>query len=149
MSDRDALIAAVLANPDEDAPRLIFADYLEENGDPLRAEFIRVPVELARRRKAERDLPDSFGDELYHYPTQPGGVPFTSRRHNSPEQVALLRRQAELLAHPDCREKWGEGLPIGSGPLPALAGPSVLVVERQHAPAGRGRVAPAVRRRAR
>ena len=29
MSDRDALLAAIRAQPDEDTPRLIFADWLE------------------------------------------------------------------------------------------------------------------------
>jgi uncharacterized protein (TIGR02996 family) len=32
MTDRDALLAATLANPDEDTPRLVFADWLQENG---------------------------------------------------------------------------------------------------------------------
>jgi uncharacterized protein (TIGR02996 family) len=41
-------IAAVLASPDNDTPRLAFADWLEENGRPERAEFIRVQCELAR-----------------------------------------------------------------------------------------------------
>ncbi len=47
----DALLAAVLANPGDDAPRLIYADHLEERdgpGDAERAEFVRVQVELAR-----------------------------------------------------------------------------------------------------
>jgi len=47
-SDRDALFAAILANPDEDTPRLVYADWLEENGEAERAEFIRVQIELAR-----------------------------------------------------------------------------------------------------
>ena len=47
-NDRAALYAAILANPADDAPRLIFADYLDENGEPERAEFIRAQVELAR-----------------------------------------------------------------------------------------------------
>jgi uncharacterized protein (TIGR02996 family) len=38
----------ILARPDDDAPRLIFADWLEEEGDSARAEFIRVQVERAR-----------------------------------------------------------------------------------------------------
>jgi uncharacterized protein (TIGR02996 family) len=38
----------IVAHPDEDAPRLIFADWLDENGDADRAEFIRVQVERAR-----------------------------------------------------------------------------------------------------
>jgi uncharacterized protein (TIGR02996 family) len=48
MSDRDALLAAIREQPDEDTPRLVFADYLQENGDEHRAAFIRAQVELAR-----------------------------------------------------------------------------------------------------
>jgi uncharacterized protein (TIGR02996 family) len=44
----DALLRAVLAAPDDDAPRLVYADWLDEHGDPDRAEFIRAQVELAR-----------------------------------------------------------------------------------------------------
>jgi uncharacterized protein (TIGR02996 family) len=41
----DALLAAVLANPEDDLPRLMLADHLEERngpGDAERSEFIRV-----------------------------------------------------------------------------------------------------------
>lgn len=48
MSDRDALLAAIRAQPDEDTPRLIFADWLDENDQPARAAFVRAQVELAR-----------------------------------------------------------------------------------------------------
>lgn len=48
MSDRDALLAAIRELPDEDTPRLVFADYLEENDEAPRAAFIREQVELAR-----------------------------------------------------------------------------------------------------
>jgi uncharacterized protein (TIGR02996 family) len=37
----------ILENPDDDAPRLVYADWLEERGDP-RGEFIRLQCELAR-----------------------------------------------------------------------------------------------------
>lgn len=43
-----ALLRAILDTPADDAPRLIYADWLEENGQPERAEFIRVQCELAR-----------------------------------------------------------------------------------------------------
>jgi uncharacterized protein (TIGR02996 family) len=33
--------------PDEDAPRLVLADYLEDQGDPRRGEFIRLQCRLA------------------------------------------------------------------------------------------------------
>lgn len=57
MNDRDALTAAVLAEPLADAPRLVFADWLDEQGDPAdaaRAELIRAQIELAR---GETDAP--------------------------------------------------------------------------------------------
>jgi uncharacterized protein (TIGR02996 family) len=46
--DADALLRAVLAAPDDDAPRLVYADWLEEHGDMDRAAFIRAQIELAR-----------------------------------------------------------------------------------------------------
>jgi uncharacterized protein (TIGR02996 family) len=48
MPTDDALLRAVLADPDDDAPRLIYADWLDEHGDCDRAEFIRVQCALAR-----------------------------------------------------------------------------------------------------
>ncbi len=51
MSERDGLLAAVLADPAADLPRLVYADYLDDTGDTLdraRAELIRTQVELAR-----------------------------------------------------------------------------------------------------
>lgn len=51
MSDGDALLAAILAHPDEDVPRLAYADWLDEHGGAAardRAEFVRAQVELAR-----------------------------------------------------------------------------------------------------
>jgi uncharacterized protein (TIGR02996 family) len=48
MTDGEALFAAILAEPDEDTPRLVYADWLDENDDPARAEFIRVQVAMAR-----------------------------------------------------------------------------------------------------
>ncbi len=47
MSDRDALLSAICEQPDEDTPRLVFADYLEERDEAPRAAFIRAQVELA------------------------------------------------------------------------------------------------------
>jgi uncharacterized protein (TIGR02996 family) len=48
MNDHDALLRAIGENPEEDTPRLMYADWLEENGDPDRADFVRNQVELAR-----------------------------------------------------------------------------------------------------
>jgi uncharacterized protein (TIGR02996 family) len=49
MTDAD-LVQGVLDSPEDDAPRLVYADWLEDRGDPdslARAEFIRVQIELA------------------------------------------------------------------------------------------------------
>jgi uncharacterized protein (TIGR02996 family) len=48
MNDRDALYRAILDCPDDDTLRLVFADALEESGDPRRAAFVRAQVELSR-----------------------------------------------------------------------------------------------------
>ncbi|MFL5340268.1 MAG: TIGR02996 domain-containing protein [Gemmataceae bacterium] len=39
-------LQAIRANPDDDGPRLVYADWLEERGECDRAEFIRVQCEL-------------------------------------------------------------------------------------------------------
>jgi uncharacterized protein (TIGR02996 family) len=48
MNDHDALLHAIGEHPEEDTPRLMYADWLEENGEPERADFVRVQVELGR-----------------------------------------------------------------------------------------------------
>jgi uncharacterized protein (TIGR02996 family) len=47
MSDEPALLAAIRAHPDEDTPRLMYADWLDEHGQPDRAEFIRLQCAVA------------------------------------------------------------------------------------------------------
>lgn len=68
MSDDELLRAAIVARPDEDLPRLVYADFLQEAGHDDRAELIRVQCALER-------LPA-----------------------NDPERTELTRREAELLA---------------------------------------------------
>jgi uncharacterized protein (TIGR02996 family) len=51
MPTEEAFLRAICADPDDDAPRLIYADWLDERGRPgdtERAEFIRVQVEKER-----------------------------------------------------------------------------------------------------
>jgi carbon storage regulator CsrA len=70
-----AFLQAVLNEPDDEAIRLIFADWLEERGDP-RGEFIRIQCQLAnlpagpdwqRLRKRERALLDSHATSWKAY----------------------------------------------------------------------------------
>ncbi len=48
MADEKQLFQAILDNPEDDTPRLVYADWLEENDKTERAEFIRVQCELAK-----------------------------------------------------------------------------------------------------
>jgi uncharacterized protein (TIGR02996 family) len=47
MSHHEQIFQAILENPEDDALRLVYADWLEEHGNTPRAEFIRVQIELA------------------------------------------------------------------------------------------------------
>jgi len=51
-----AFLRSILASPDDDAPRLVYADWLDENGDPNRAEFIRLQIRLARSPAGDPDF---------------------------------------------------------------------------------------------
>jgi uncharacterized protein (TIGR02996 family) len=51
--DWPAFLAAICAEPDEDTPRLVAADFLEENGEPARAAFIRIQIALANLETLE------------------------------------------------------------------------------------------------
>src|SRR5436309_15523438 len=56
--DRAVLFAAVRESPDDDDPRLVLADWLEENGDEddrAHAELIRAQCEWIRRMAALMD----------------------------------------------------------------------------------------------
>lgn len=53
MSTEAELFSAILERPDEDAPRLVYADYLEERGRAARAELIRAQCALARLSRWE------------------------------------------------------------------------------------------------
>jgi len=46
MSQEDAFIEAILQNPGDDTPQLVYADWLEERGDP-RSEIMRARCRLA------------------------------------------------------------------------------------------------------
>jgi uncharacterized protein (TIGR02996 family) len=103
LSDRDALVAAICANPEEDTPRLMFADWLDEHGAPERAEFIRLQCEQAR-------LADDGSDSqpVYEflrdrdYVTRPS-ADWTRIDDDIHRRIALAMRADDLL------RRFGEG----------------------------------------
>lgn len=117
MDDETALLRASFEHPDEDGPRLAFADYLSERGAPgddAWAELIRVQVALALGPGADRDHLTAREREL---------VPAVSAAW--PGRFGLPNG----LAWPN----WTRGFPV------TLAGPGELI--RAAYPAFAGRVA--------
>src|SRR5262245_55597845 len=101
MSDERALLAAICAHPDEDTPRLMYADWLDDyagsmpvkkrKSTRMRAELIRVQCALAQLSPDEEDV------------------------ETATRRVELEIRQEELLANASRRKAWAKPL----NPLPA------------------------------
>jgi uncharacterized protein (TIGR02996 family) len=92
--DREALLNAIREAPDDDLPRLAFADWLDEHGDEAeraRACFIRLQCEADRlRRQSEED-----------------GLPV-------PAVVKDLEKQADRILRQN-KAAFLAGLPVGGG----------------------------------
>ena len=56
----EPFLAAIKSHLDDDTPRVVFADWLEENGDPERAEFIRLQCDHASGRQADAARADAL-----------------------------------------------------------------------------------------
>src|SRR5687768_10552006 len=54
VDDGELLLRAVLNKPEEDTPRLMYADWLQEQGEHDHAEFVRVQVDLANFPRCPR-----------------------------------------------------------------------------------------------
>jgi len=54
VNDGDAIYHMILGSPEDDVPRLVYADWLEENEQPDRARFIRLQIELEKYLPEER-----------------------------------------------------------------------------------------------
>src|SRR5689334_17582683 len=62
MPDRESLLAAVFEDRADDAPRLVYADWLLDHGD-ARGEFIQVQCRLGRLWEVVPARPDLQGRE--------------------------------------------------------------------------------------
>lgn len=80
LSDRAAILRAVIDDPADDLARLAFADWCEEGGELERAEFIRVQIEA--------ETPIGI---------LPTGEVIRVRDVKGPRQAALLERESLLL----------------------------------------------------
>jgi uncharacterized protein (TIGR02996 family) len=63
-SDERGLLAAIVESPDDDVPRLIYADWLDEHGQGHRARLIRVQCESRRLFASESEEDQRRWEEL-------------------------------------------------------------------------------------
>jgi uncharacterized protein (TIGR02996 family) len=57
-----AFLSDIATNPEDDTPRLVYADWLDENGDPERAAFIRAQCRLERIGRYDLERYDLEGE---------------------------------------------------------------------------------------
>jgi uncharacterized protein (TIGR02996 family) len=57
MNQEEAFLATLADDPDDEVTRLVFADWIEEQGDPERAEFIRIQCRLANLATDDPERP--------------------------------------------------------------------------------------------
>src|SRR5690242_10987573 len=89
MTDDRDFIEAIQQDPDDDGPRLIYADWLEERGDP-KGEFIRVQCALSRHDldpkvreeflAREQELLRQHANEWTGVDTETEGIQMTCRQ---------------------------------------------------------------------
>lgn len=84
LSQHEAFLRAIFDAPDDDTPRLVYADFLQENGEEKRSRLIRVQCELA------------------HWPS-----PWENG--DSDRRFQLLTQQALLTAPEFALDRWDRG----------------------------------------
>lgn len=99
----ELLLRAVLEDPADDCRRLVYADWLEENGQPERAEFVRVQVELAGLSTGELTCPKTGVVTTWH-----GFTPACRCR------ACRLRRREYETSCRFCHWDWRGGIPPGT-----------------------------------
>jgi DNA processing protein len=116
MSDRDALLSAIRANPDDDTPRLMFADWLDENEPDVKprrrtgkaasvspsswASLIRAECEFERLRNdgsaeaAVYDFFEEFDDQTFEGVRWQRVLPDMTRRIELQAIAKRVRKKA-------------------------------------------------------
>ncbi|HEV3145352.1 MAG TPA: TIGR02996 domain-containing protein [Gemmataceae bacterium] len=74
----EAFLETIRQNPEDDAPRLVYADWLEEQGD-IRAEFLRLEVQWAHGKRADVNAPISRRMEQLRAEIDPNWVAWVER----------------------------------------------------------------------
>ena len=93
----EPFLRAICADPEDDTVRLVYADWLDENGDPDRAEFVRLQIRRAQL-KAGGENPKELKDRDVHL----------RRLHEE-----RWRRELPLEVHPETWQRFWRGFVSG------------------------------------
>lgn len=121
MTDEAALLAGVLARPDDDLPRLVLADWLDENGKSDRAEFIRAQCHAPDANAFRLYVSNVYGHEFRE------GPPYATLWGREPLSDDLPARAAFFADW--CRWPVGARLMYRRGFVEAVACPAADWVE--------------------
>ena len=104
LAQHEAFLRAIFDAPDDDTPRLVYADFLEENGDEDRAAYIRYECEAARCDQPRCDQLDAARLRLIakHATVDNDPWPWDDDRtvRGFPEPPSPARLGTERLADP-------------------------------------------------
>lgn len=135
MNERDALILAICRQPTDDTPRLAFADWCDENGDPDRAEYVRKSIELeSHTRDAEGGFFDGEmpGECWQCYRARTGGQHTNGPCRCTRAVLGLKARLSELLRKHE-RAWLPDWWPVEPGKHRGVPNPGPsLTVRRKH-----------------
>jgi uncharacterized protein (TIGR02996 family) len=101
MTDERAFLAAILEQPDDDARKLIYADWLEERGDP-RGEYLRLMMKVRQERvrasAEQRQRYTGLSEELAGLRNQGRRTMRAGSSQDNPPRQARIRELESQLA---------------------------------------------------
>jgi uncharacterized protein (TIGR02996 family) len=123
VSLEEAFLRDIHERPHDDTPRLVYADWLDENGQPERAEFIRVQCRLAELPTGHPERPalEKREHALWKKYAKAWREPLPARHRKGPFYRGFVvpvwylsaRDLTPDLAPPDCAPLWEADLAGG------------------------------------
>lgn len=90
LNQSNALLQAILDNPADDLRRLVYADWLEENGEAERADFMRAWMAAPRKNRLYTSFHNGHWGTCSAPPDHPGPIAFWAMEGKDADSVAWL-----------------------------------------------------------
>jgi uncharacterized protein (TIGR02996 family) len=97
MTDEDAFLAKIRENPADDTARLVYADWLDEHGQPEKAEFLRLEHQLRSARERIAVLGERLDPAWVQLVL--GRASITLRGYPPDRKIAVIRLIRELTGY--------------------------------------------------